>query len=247
MFAVNTPAPTADEIWKSLPELRLDQAKLEDNRLIAAVQPDAAHIPIDMLRTRVASMMSEKGWTRVAVTSPTAGCGKTTIAINLAFSMARRRQGKVVLIDLDFRRPRVGALLDLNPKRQLEEYFEGKVRLSECFSRIGQNLAVAVNTSQVSRAAELLHSDGVKLALSEIERDLKPDMIICDLPPMLVNDDFLAFQPNAHCSLLIAGAEYSTVGEIDVCERDLAQHETLLGVVLNKCRYSPARYGYGYY
>lgn len=246
MFAVNTHTPTADELWRLLPELRLDAAALEDRRLIASAQPDAAHIPIDMLRTRVAAAMAEKRWTRVAVTSPTAACGKTTIAVNLAFSMARRRQGRVVLIDLDFRRPRVGALLDLKPKRQLEEYFEGKAGIAECFSRIGTNLAVAVNTQPVGRAAELLNSEGTRLALAEIVRDLQPDMIICDLPPMLVNDDYLAFQPNIDCSLLIAGAEQSTIGEIDVCERDLAQHENLLGVVLNKCRYDPARYGYGY-
>ncbi|CDP53225.1 CpsD/CapB family tyrosine-protein kinase [Paradevosia shaoguanensis] len=246
MFAANLPTPSADDFWSALRELRPNQSRLEDNRLIPTAQADAAHVPIDMLRTRVAAMMEEKGWKTLAVTSPTAGCGKTTIAVNLAFSMARRRQGRVVLIDLDFRRPRVGTLLEFSPKSQLEDLFEGKARLADCFSRIGNNLAVAVNTQPVGRAAELLHSETTKKALAEIQRDLQPDMIICDLPPMLVNDDFLAFQPSIDCSLLVAGAEYSTIGEIDVCERELGQHETLLGVVLNKCRYSPARYGYGY-
>lgn len=246
MFAVTTPISGPDELWKSLPEIRLDAAKLEDRRLIAAAQPDAAHIPIDMLRTKVTATMAEKNWTKLAITSPTAGCGKTTIALNLAFSMARRRQDRVVVIDLDFRRPRVGALLDHKPKHQLEEFFEGKVGLTDCFARIGSNLAVAFNTRPVARAAELLHAEETVEALAQIVHDLRPNVIICDLPPMLVNDDYLAFQPNADCSLLIAGAEQSTIGEIDICERDLSAHENLLGVVLNRCRYSPARYGYGY-
>ena len=186
MFAANLPTPSADDFWSALRELRPNQSRLEDNRLIPTAQADAAHVPIDMLRTRVAAMMEEKGWKTLAVTSPTAGCGKTTIAVNLAFSMARRRQGRVVLIDLDFRRPRVGTLLEFSPKSQLEDLFEGKARLADCFSRIGNNLAVAVNTQPVGRAAELLHSETTKKALAEIQRDLQPDMIICDLPPMLV-------------------------------------------------------------
>lgn len=246
MFAVSTPTPGPDDLWKVLPELRLSMDRLEDNRLIPVAQPDGGHIPMDMLRTRVAAKMAEKGWTKVAVTSPTAGCGKTTIALNLAFAMARRRQGRTVLIDLDFRRPRIGALLDYNPKHQVEELLDGRCGVSDCFARIGTNLAVAVNTQPVVRAAELLHSESAQQALAYVVRDLRPDVIIFDLPPMLVNDDYLAFQANVDCSLLIAGAEYSTIGEIDVCERDLAAQENLLGVVLNKCRYEPARYGYGY-
>jgi len=246
MFAVSTLPPAPEELWRSLPELRLDLKRLEDRRLIANAQSDGSHIPVDMLRTRVGAAMTEKNWVKIAVTSPTAGCGKTTLALNLAFSMARRRQGRTLVIDLDFRRPRVGALLDLAPRHQLEEYFDGKCSIGDCFTRVGNNLAVAVNTRPVTRAAELLGAESTRLALAEIADELRPDMIICDLPPLLVNDDYLAFQPNVDCSLLIAGAEQSTMSEIDICERDLSARGNLLGVVLNKCRYSPARYGYGY-
>jgi hypothetical protein len=38
-------------------------------------------------------------------------------------------------------------------------------------------------------------------------------------------------------SLLVVGAEFSTVADIDVCERTLHAQARLLGVVLNKCRY----------
>ena len=32
-----------------------------------------------------------------------------------------------------------------------------------------------------------------------------------------------------------------------MCERDLASQTNVMGVVLNKCRYMGAEYGYGYY
>ena len=34
---------------------------------------------------------------------------------------------------------------------------------------------------------------------------------------------------------------------MDICERDLASQTNVLGVVLNKCRYTDSSYGYGYY
>ena len=80
-----------------------------------------------------------------------------------------------------------------------------------------------------------------------MKADLNPDTVIYDLPPMLTCDDVMAFLPNVDCVLLIAGAEISTVDEIDRCENDLAQQTNVLGVVLNKCRYAGEEYGYGYY
>ena len=61
---------------------------------------------------------------------------------------------------------------------------------------------------------------------------------------MLPSDDVLAFLPAVDTVLLIAAAEQSSLNEIDVCERDLDAHGKLLGVVLNKCRYNPDKYGY---
>ena len=49
----------------------------------------------------------------VAVTSPAAGDGKTTTAINLAGALAHRREGRVLLVDVDLRRPSVCPLLGL--------------------------------------------------------------------------------------------------------------------------------------
>jgi Mrp family chromosome partitioning ATPase len=66
------------------------------------------------------------------------------------------------------------------------------------------------------------------------------------MPPMLGSDDMQAFAGKVDCVLLVAAAESTTIDEIDRCERDLASQTNVLGVVLNKCRYTHAEYGYGY-
>ena len=61
---------------------------------------------------------------------------------------------------------------------------------------------------------------------------------------MLSSDDVMAFVPNVDCAILVVAAESTTLREADICERDLAEKTNVLGVVLNKCRYTPDKYGY---
>ena len=70
------------------------------------------------------------------------------------------------------------------------------------------------------------------------------DVIVYDLPPMLQSDDAMAFLPQLDCVLLVAGAEKSRLDEVDKCEQELSEQTNVLGVVLNKCRYTGADYGY---
>ena len=69
-------------------------------------------------------------------------------------------------------------------------------------------------------------------------------MVVFDLPPMLASDDVMAFVPNVDCAILVVAAESTTPREADVCERDLSEKTNVVGVVLNKCRYTPDKYGY---
>ena len=64
---------------------------------------------------------------------------------------------------------------------------------------------------------------------------------------MLVSDDTMAFVGQVDAVLLIAAAEATTVKEIDACERELDSQTNVMGVVLNKCHYMGAEYGYSYY
>ena len=79
-----------------------------------------------------------------------------------------------------------------------------------------------------------------------LHKSLKPDVVLVDMPPMLATDDVMAFLPNVDAMLLIAAAGSSTIKEVDDCERELAEHSNVMGVILNKCKYVPENYGYTY-
>ena len=80
--------------------------------------------------------------------------------------------------------------------------------------------------------------------MAAIKAAFLPDVILYDLPPMLMSDDVMAFVPHLDCVLLVAAAEQTRLDEVDKCEQDLAEQTNVLGVVLNKCRYMGEDYGY---
>ncbi len=231
--------------WSVLPEIKLSQGSMTRHRITALLGGKDA-TPYDMLRSRTIRLLREKGWSRLAITSPGAACGKSTIALNLAVSLARQRDLKVMLIDLDLRRPSLHKLLDQNPPNSFHEVLAGKVSFEEHARRIGDNLVVAMNGTASRNPAELLQSASTREFLDEIERRWQPDVMLFDMSPMLASDDNVGFLGNVDCALLIAAAESTTLANIDICEKELAQLTNVLGVVLNKCRYADDSVGYGY-
>lgn len=242
---VRRSGPEADQ-WAALPEFQIDAKRMKRNRIVA-MQSGREGTGIDMMRTRVLQQMRDNGWRRLAITSPTVGCGKSTIALNLAMSLQRQPDLRTVLMELDLRRPSLGKMLGIERDISFAHVLEGTQEFADNAVRYGANLAISCNQRPWRDAAELLSSDHVADALSAIEQTYAPDLMIFDTPPMLVTDDMMAFARHVDCVLLVAGAEATTVKEIDVCETDLASQTNVMGVVLNKCRYMGPEYGDDYY
>lgn len=234
----------SEVLWENLPKLSADLKLLARNRIVTAYRSDPAHVSFDMLRTALLQNLRQNDWTSVAITSPTPGCGKSVVALNLAFSLANQKECRTVLIDLDLRRPQIGKLLGLKAPPSVESFLKGHADVEDVFARYGDNVAIAANSRPVRFAAELLQSADAAKALKRVKQKLDPDVIIIDMPPMLNSDDVHAFVPHVDCALLVVAAEMTTFREADICERSLAEKTNVLGVVLNKCRYTPDKYSY---
>jgi len=241
-----TAAPAeVDAAWKGLTPLQYNAKVMKRSRIVAMDGGPEART-IDMMRTRVLQQMRDNNWRRLAITSPTAGCGKSTVALNLAMSLQRQVDMRVMLFELDLRRPSMVKNMGISPEASFSDVIEGTAPFTDAALRYGANLIIAANKKPSREAAEMLSSRHVPNMLEEIEATYDPDIVIFDTPPMLETDDMMAFARHVDCALLIAGAEATTVKEIDICEQDLASQTNVMGVVLNKCRYMGAEYGYGY-
>ena len=100
----------------------------------------------DILRTRLLRGLAEKGWKRIAVTSPTHGCGKSFVATNLAFALARRPASRTVLMDFDLRHPEIAQILGVKDDIDLGAFLAGHQPLESEFRRFGRTLALGLNT-----------------------------------------------------------------------------------------------------
>ncbi|MCB8818931.1 CpsD/CapB family tyrosine-protein kinase [Microvirga rosea] len=237
-------AQPSELVWRRLASASLDKKRAAQRRIVTLDRLEGATFRFDILRTKILRTLRQKNWTSIAITSPTPGCGKTLLALNLAFSFANLKECRTALVDLDLRRPQVGNVLGIEKPSSMEGFLKGDNSIEEVFLRYGENLAVGANACVVPYAAELLQSSEAATAIKNLKDKLRPNVLIFDLPPMLVNDDVLAFLPNVDCVILVAAAESSTFNEVDICERSLSQQTDVLGVVLNKCHFSPEEFGY---
>jgi len=236
------PQPMNPVAWSSMEALAVESRRMSANRIVTIGRSDPASLAFDMMRTKVLRSATQDKWGTLAITSPTAGCGKATIALNLAVSLAKQDELRVVLMDLDLRRPRIARILGHRPEFTTQDFLTSSCRLEEFFVRIGNNLAIGASPENVAHPAELLQDTRTAWALKRLRHSLGCDIVIYNLPPMLVSDDCIGFLPNVDVVMLVIAAEATTTAEIDVCERELTEQSKLLGVVLNKCRYKPEQY-----
>ena len=241
-------AVPVEEAWAALAPLETREGTFDRSRVVThAGGRDAA--PYDMLRTRMLQQARKNGWRRIALVSPHSGCGKTTTAANLIFAFGRQHDLSTLVLDFDLRRAGLSKLLGQSLHHGMEDVIEGRVPFAELGLRLGHNVAVGLNRGPSPNPSELLQGRRTPLALEALEREYAPDVVLFDMPAMHASDDNYGFLKNVDCALMLAAAEHTSMDVIDVAEREIAELTDVMGIVLNKCRYTEGAYGYepGYY
>lgn len=226
-----------DTLWQNLPQFDTSHRHLETQRIFTRVA-GAKATPFDILRTKVLLQMRQNGWKRLAITSPMPRSGKTTTACNLALGLGRQQGMRSILLDLDLRDPSVSKFVDTTPDHSIGDVLTGDVAFEDQAMRFGDNVAFSMSKAPESDPTRLLLAEDTVSVIDNIEKTYQPDIMIFDLPSMLVNDDTRAFLKNADCALIVARAGMTRYGQFDACEREIAEHTNVVGVVLNAFRYA---------
>ena len=226
-----------DEVWAELQQITPDPATLIRNRVVSFdAGPGATQF--DILRTKILLQMRKNGWKRLAITSPTPSCGKTTTACNLALGLSRQPDLTAMLLEMDLRRPNMARMLGQQPEHDITRMLTGQVSFAEQAVRVRGNVALSMARRSSNDPTRYMLSHETMQAIDLLEQTYQPELVIFDLPPLLVSDDTRAFLGNVDCALMVARAEKSSISQIDTCEREIAEHTNMLGVVLNQCRFA---------
>lgn len=169
----------------------------------------------------------------VAVTSPSSGDGKSTIAALLAASLARV-DASVLLVDGDMRRPRLEDLFDLKEGAPgLADVLDGRAPLKAAVQPGGLKGLSVVATARREDAGDLLARKfhGV-LEVARAEYDV----VIVDCPPLLATDDArtLALMCDGTLLVVSTGSELALASEAGASLDSLGVR--VLGSVLNRTR-----------
>lgn len=225
-----------EALWQDLPLAApaLDSLGARHGALQSIDSDSAAAVALDQLRTQLMRLMRNNNWRRIGIASPHRGAGRSFIAAGLAASLARLEAQRVLLIDMDLAAPDLAARLGLPAPAPLELLLSGESDIEEHLLRIGTNLALALNSTPIAHAADLVQEPAAIAALRLMMEQLAPDMAIFDLPPLLGDALCASLLPHLDAVLLVADGTATQAADITECERILEGQVPLLGVILNK-------------
>jgi capsular exopolysaccharide synthesis family protein len=201
-----------------------------------------------MIRTNLTFMSVDDPIRSFVVTSALPLEGKTTVASNVAISLAQFGRS-VLLVDSDLRRPRLHRVLEVDNDVGLTSLIEGRSTLNAALHKTKiDGLSVLTSGPIPPNPSELLHSAAFARVKEELLKHF--DYVLFDSPPMGAVTDAVILASQVDGALLVIRAGTSTLHAVSGARKQLnSVSARLLGAVLNDAdlRIKGYRYGAGAY
>ncbi|MDQ0848584.1 capsular exopolysaccharide synthesis family protein [Arthrobacter sp. B3I9] len=185
------------------------------------------------LRTNLQFAGVNRPMRSIVVTSASAGEGKSTVALNLAMTVAKGGR-KVILVDADLRLPSVATATGIEGEIGLTTVLVGTSGLDESIQYWGQDgLALLASGPLPPNPSELLGSAAMSNLIEELQT--KFDLIIVDSPPILPVADASVLTRSTDSVLLVVGTKKVTQHSLSKAIDQLNFVDAnILGVVQNR-------------
>jgi capsular exopolysaccharide synthesis family protein len=215
------------------------------NRLACFTDSDSvAAENFRFLGVRLQHLRKDRPLKKVLITSTIPQEGKSTVAANLACTLARKAQQKILLVEGDVRRPSLSQMFGLGKKQGICEWLFGEGDLiSSIYHLEGPNLWILPAGSSPENPLELLQSGTLPAIMSQVAELF--DWVIIDSPPILPLADTSVWMRLADGILLVARQGTTEKRQL---QRGLEALEPkkLIGALLNVSK-NAARNDYYYY
>jgi polysaccharide biosynthesis transport protein len=200
---------------------------------------------IDSLRTRLTLCESLQDMRILAVTSAVNHEGKTSVACQLAISLARASSEPVLLVDGDMRSPDVHRYFGIASEPGLAAVLRNECALDQAIVASADHPVHVLPAGRLRASPYRLLANGTwKSLLEKISVEYR--YVIIDTPPILAASEALVLATAADASIVCTMRDVSRVDQVsESCERLVAAGGRPVGMVLNGVPGSQyvARYG----
>lgn len=227
-------ALAASEYARSTP-FTVDAAALERHRILQPNAVGPAASALRLLRTQVLKRMREHDWRTIGIASARSADGKTTVAANLAVTIATDPRHTALLVDLDLRRPAVATVFGAQPQVGIEDVLAGRAKLDTAFTHpesIGR-LRLLPARAAVAQSSGVAASAECHALVAELRDRYLNRIILFDMPPVLEADDAVILSAQFDC-LLVVVSEGRTAREDLARALSLVKDTPVIGTVLNR-------------
>ena len=203
-----------------------------------------------LIRTRVMRKLESSSHKVLMVTSSVPGEGKSTIAANLAISLAGKKKS-VILVDCDLRNPSLQEIFKVSEEQPgFMEVYNGKATLPNAivtFENYGIRLGVLFGSPEKATShSEILGSVKTGAIIEELKKIA--DIIILDTPPSAMLVDAMLVAKYVDEAIYVIMSDYARTGVIIEGLSELKNTGIeISGYVLNGSKESSGGYGYHNY
>lgn len=224
-----------DANWQALPRCVADAGHDRKTRQLNALARNADVISrFDLLRTQLFQTFRQRNLVSLGISAPVAGAGTSFAAAGLISALARRGDLRVIGLDLNLRAPALHRYFEVTPGAGIPDLLSGDAAPEACLHRLTDSVALGFGQSGVDMPISAgFSADDLRETLAEMTERYAPDMIVCDLPPMLQGDMALSMFSQLDAAILIADSRKTRAEEMIASERLLSGQTEFLGVILN--------------
>lgn len=203
---------------------------------------------VKKLRSRIEESSRKHGYQTIMVTSVMENEGKSSIAANLAISLAKGGH-HVLMIDADIRKPSLDRILNMDTEHSLNAALSGKDWKKEVMHSERFHMDVLCSTQDLENVEKLLSSEQMKKLLEEAKQSY--EFVIVDTSPAAGLSDPLIISEHCDASLLVIRQNLAGARRInDAIDRLVTVRNNLIGCIYNGAVFDPLSeqkaYGYRY-
>ncbi|MBQ9485422.1 MAG: CpsD/CapB family tyrosine-protein kinase, partial [Clostridia bacterium] len=183
----------------------------------------------------------------IQIESALAKEGKTSVTGNLAVSLGLTDK-KVVVVDLDFRRPRTHRIFGLVKENGIAEYMKGDLDLDGLIKKSKyNNVDVITRGGEIYNPALVLVSEKFKELMAALRE--RYDFVLLDCAPVLQVSDYIHISKISDGALFLVAYGRTTKTQVADAVKELRKNQvTLLGTLFTMYdKKKDAHYGYGRY